>query len=46
MTPLVFEQGDVFVLLTQYVVVVVGFTVIDEPVPEIVFEPTDEPVPH
>ena len=33
-------------LLTQYVVVVEGETVIEAPVPEITFEPTVVPVPH
>ena len=46
-TPPVFpEQGEDCVLLTQYVVFAVGETVMEEPVPEIVFDPTEEPVPH
>ena len=40
------EQGDDCVLLTQYVVVDVGETVMEDPVPEITFDPTLEPVPH
>jgi hypothetical protein len=40
------EQGDVEVLLTQYVVVLVGVTVMLDPVPEVEFDPTVKPVPH
>jgi hypothetical protein len=39
-------QGEDCALRTQYVVVVEGETVIDEPVPEITFDPIVDPVPH
>ncbi|MNY02590.1 hypothetical protein D3C86_1351650 [compost metagenome] len=39
------EHGVALILLTQYVVVAVGETVIEAPVPESMLEPT-VPVPH
>ena len=46
-TPPVFpEHGEDRVLLTQYVVLEVGETLIEDPVPEMTFEPKVDPVPH
>lgn len=46
-TPVVFEHGEDWVRLTQYVVVEVGETVnVDAVCPLIILEPTVDPVPH